>query len=134
MTATNLEIARALYRALAAGDAPALHGLLHPAYRGEVSAGMPHGFGGRYEGPDAMLGLWGRVASLFAVLPEPEEFLECADGRIVVTGAYRGKAARTGRPVDAVFAHVLAMESGQIIHLRQITDTQRWTEALAAPE
>jgi ketosteroid isomerase-like protein len=126
------ETARALYDALAAADGRALLGLLAPAFRGEVSAGMPGGVGGVHDGPRAMLaGVWMRVARDFDVTPVPDELIVGADGRVVVVGRYLGSARATGSPVDAAFAHVLTIENGRILRLQQITDTHQWRVALA---
>jgi ketosteroid isomerase-like protein len=130
MTAEHLSTLKTFYTALKSADAPALYGLLDPSFVGIVSDGMPGGAGGRYEGPEAMLAMWGGVARHFAVYPEPEEFIDAGEGRFVVTGHYIGSARATGQDVKAAFAHMINANDGKLTFLRQITDTQRWVEAL----
>jgi len=105
---------------------------LAPDFRGVVAAGMPNGWGGTYDGPEAMLrGVWGPVFQALDTGPVPEEYIQAPDGRIVVVGHYRGSARKTGRPHEAAFVHILRFGDGAIIELVQVTDTARWHEALA---
>ena len=130
----NRAAAEALYAAFAETDAEALLAILAPDFRGVVSAGMPAGLGGIYEGPEQMLrDCWAQVFAKLDTRPLAEEYLATAGGeRMVVLGHYRGQARESGRPHEASFAHVLRFEDGRIVELIQITDTQRWHEALAA--
>lgn len=119
--------ARRLYDAFAARDAVAIRAALADTFVGEVSDGMPLGVGGRHDGPEAMLrDCWGPVLAAFDMRVEPERFLDCGDGCVVVLGRYRGPHRAGGWEVDAAFAHVLTVRDGRIAHLRQITDTARW--------
>ena len=130
---TNLDTARALYAAFEAADGPALLELLDPGFEAEVTAGLPDGWGGHYEGPEVMLReCWARVFARLDSHPVPSEYLEAGDGRIVVLGRYLGRARDTGRPHEAAFAHVLRFRDGRIRALVQITDSERWHDALRA--
>lgn len=123
----NLAAARRLYAAFAARDPRAILESLHPAFVGEVSAGMPLGLGGTYEGPEAMLSqVWGPVARVYDLTPELGELLACGTDRVVAVGTYRGALRDSGAPVDAAFAHVLTMRESRVARLVQITDTARW--------
>ena len=85
----------------------------------------------RTTGPDAMLRhRWARVFALLDVRPVPEEYLSAGGDRVVVIGRYLGTARATGRPLSAVFAHILRLADGLATELVQITDTERWHEAL----
>lgn len=129
---TNLETARRLYTAFEEADGPALVALLHPDFEGEVTDGLPEGWGGSYRGPEQMLlECWGQVFAKLETRPVPSEYLQADDGRVVVLGRYLGSARDSGRPHDAVFAHVLRFDEDRISGLVQITDSQRWHEALA---
>jgi ketosteroid isomerase-like protein len=128
--ATTLDLARELYDAFAHADGQRLVALLHNDFRGHVSEGMPLGVGGTHVGPTAMLReVWMPAAQCFAARPVPERFLTCDGGDIVVLGHYEGQPPGPGRPLSAVFAHVLAFRGDRIAELTQITDTQRWFEA-----
>jgi 2-(1,2-epoxy-1,2-dihydrophenyl)acetyl-CoA isomerase len=124
------DLARALYAALAAGDRDQLDRLLHPEFIGQIAEGMPFGSGGRHDGLAAMRrNGWGGIARHFEARAEPERFLELADGRLLVTGRYRGRGKQNGAPLDAAFAHLITVEAGQIRALEQFTDTARWRDA-----
>lgn len=129
MTIT-LDLAKELYDAFADADGQRLVALLHSDFRGHVSAGMPAGVGGIHVGATAMLSeVWMPVAQQFAARPVPERFLTCDSGDIVVLGHYEGQPPGPGRPLSAMFAHVLTFRDHRIAELVQITDTQRWVEA-----
>lgn len=128
---SNREIAEELYGAFEARDPGRLAALLHETFHGEVTPGLPRDWGGTYVGAEAMLReCWAQVFSELDTRPVPAEMIEAADGRIVVIGHYRGSGRKSGNPHEAVFAHVLSFEDGRIRALQQITDSQRWHEAL----
>ena len=127
---TPADLARALYAALAAGDREQLDALLHPEFTGRTAEGMPFGIGGDHDGPAAMRrNGWGAIARHFEARAEPERFLDLADGRLLVTGRYRGRGKQGGAALDAAFAHLIAIDQGRIKSLEQFTDTARWHDA-----
>jgi uncharacterized protein len=133
MSPDNMRTARRLYDAFGSQDARALLAVLAPGFHGVVSDGMPEGLGGSYDGQEAMLrGCWARVFALLDVRPVPDEYLPAGGDRVVVIGRYLGTARATGRPLSAAFAHILRFADGLVTELVQITDTQRWHEALTA--
>jgi 2-(1,2-epoxy-1,2-dihydrophenyl)acetyl-CoA isomerase len=124
------DLARAFYTALAAGDRDQLNALLHPEFTGRTAEGMPFGIGGDHDGPAAMRrNAWGAIARHFEARAEPDRFLDLADGRLLVTGRYRGRGKQGGATLDAAFAHLITVEDGRIKALEQYTDTARWHEA-----
>jgi 2-(1,2-epoxy-1,2-dihydrophenyl)acetyl-CoA isomerase len=124
------DLARALYAALASGDRDQLDRLLHPEFSGRTAEGMPFGIGGQHDGASAMRrNGWGAIARHFEARAEPERFLDLADGRLLVTGRYRGRGKQGGARLDAAFAHLITVEDGRIRALEQYTDTARWREA-----
>jgi 2-(1,2-epoxy-1,2-dihydrophenyl)acetyl-CoA isomerase len=120
----------ALYDALAAGDRGAIGGLLHPEFVGQTTAGLPLGLGGTYEGPHSMRReFWGRIGQSFEVRAVPTDFSFLDDGTLLVQGQYRGHA-REGGELDAEFFHIISFRDRQISRLQQLTDSQRWVEAV----
>lgn len=125
--------ARRLYDGFAARDGQAILDALRDDFRGEVADGMPLGVGGIHEGREAMLrDCWGPVFGAYDMRVEADEYLECGADRVVVLGRYRGPHREGGWEVDAAFAHVLTIRDGRVAALRQITDTARWREEVAA--
>jgi 2-(1,2-epoxy-1,2-dihydrophenyl)acetyl-CoA isomerase len=127
--------ARALYTALASGDADALAELLDPDVVVEPTAGLPGDLGEVRHGRDAAIqGFWWAIGRQYAARAEPEHFLP-TDGGLVVLGRYRGTARDGGGELDAAFAHVLRFaDDGRIAALTQYTDSAGWADALPAPD
>src|SRR5882672_5837309 len=114
-TRAPADLARALYAALAGGDRIQLDALLHPQFTGRTAEGMPFGIGGDHDSPAAMRrNAWGAIARYFEARAEPDRFLDLADGRLLVTGRYRGRGKQGGATLDAVFAHLIAIDHGRI--------------------
>ncbi len=130
---SHLDIAHDLYDAFERQDSQRLVELLHPDFVGYVTEGMPGGVGGAHFGPKAMLSdVWAPIARRFGARPVPDQFHCCDDGDVIVLGSYPGQSAGTDRAFDAVFAHALAFRDNRIIAMRQVTDSQRWVDAVAA--
>jgi 2-(1,2-epoxy-1,2-dihydrophenyl)acetyl-CoA isomerase len=124
------ETAQSLYAALARGDADAVRELLHPQFAGHVTEAMPCGLGGTYDGPDAMLGFWWRLGSIFRAEAQPDELRLLDDGRLHVSGWYRGSSRAARLPLEAAYVHVLTFRDGRIAGLDQLTDSRAWELAL----
>ncbi|WP_245567216.1 enoyl-CoA hydratase-related protein [Nocardia vinacea] len=120
-----------LYNALAEGDRERLETLLHPRFAGRATEGLPLDLGGVYDGPDAMRrDFWGRISRHYQARAVPARFDWLDDGRLMVTGRYTG-TARVGHGVlDAEFVHILSFSDGRIRELAQLTDSERWRQAL----
>ena len=126
----SADLVRAFYAALAEGNRDQLDALLHPEFTGRTAEGMPFGIGGDHDSPAAMRrNGWGAIARHFEARAEPDRFLELADGRLLVTGRYRGRGKQGGALLDAAFAHLIAIDLGRIKSLEQYTDTARWHDA-----
>jgi 2-(1,2-epoxy-1,2-dihydrophenyl)acetyl-CoA isomerase len=124
--------AQQLYRALAAGDREALGALLHPAFVGHATEGLPMEMGGEHIGAEAMQNnLWWRIGRYYRVEAQPDDFRFLDDGRLFVSGHYRGEGRASGNKLDAAFIHVIGFaEDGRIAALDQLTDSAAWVEAL----
>jgi 2-(1,2-epoxy-1,2-dihydrophenyl)acetyl-CoA isomerase len=130
MTAIQ-ELVGGLYAALMRGDGAELRALLAPGFTAELPAGMPLGAGGSRAGAEEMIrDTWRRLSRAYAMRVEPEEWIPCADGRLLVLGRYRGEARSTGREVDAAFAHLWSAAGGRLTALWHVTDTAIWAAAL----
>lgn len=126
-TRTIDELVTGVYAALRTGDAATLDSLLAPDFVGVIAAGMPAG-AGVHEGPAAMRADgWWAIGRAYAVLADPDELIPCADGRLLVTGTYRGTRRADDFVVEAAFTHLWTARDGRLVALTQVTDTERWT-------
>ena len=124
------EVIDRFYQALHAGDVPALLATLADDFVAHVSDGLPGGYGGFYTGGEQMLReCWVPVHQRFKALPHPSGHRIADPGHAVVTGDYHGTAPGTDEPFVAAFVHIFRVAEGQIVELRQITDTRRWPAA-----
>lgn len=124
------ELVRDAYAALEDGDRSALGELLDREFAATFTEGLPVG-GGVHQGPEAtQRDGWWAIGKAFAARAEPEQWIECADGRLLVIGRYRGHARSSGEPLDAAFAHLWQAQDGRLTGLWQLTDSWRWREAL----
>jgi 2-(1,2-epoxy-1,2-dihydrophenyl)acetyl-CoA isomerase len=127
----KVELAQRLYTALSQGYGAAVADLLCPEFQGRTAAGLPLGLGGEYVGAEDMRdNFWWAIGRHFRAEAEPEEFLDLADGRLLVSGTYKGAGRRSGRKLEAAFTHVIGFKQGRIASLVQLTDTAAWHDAL----
>jgi ketosteroid isomerase-like protein len=118
----NLDLARGVYAAFAAGDIPAVLGVMAPDIHWTEAEGGP--YGGVSVGPEAVLqdvfmklgGEWDGYAAV------PAEFVDGGD-TVVVLGEYSGTYKATGKGFRAPFAHVWKFRDGKAVSFHQHTDT-----------
>jgi ketosteroid isomerase-like protein len=126
------ELVRRLYAALATGDADAVAELLAPDFQGSFAPGMPLELGGPKDG---MLAArddgWWAIGRAFSVRVKPEEWIPCADGRLLVIGRYVGRARASGRRFEAEVAHLWSAAGDRLESVHQFTDTVMWRDALS---
>lgn len=85
---------------------------------------------GTFHGPASV------ASDVFATIPEqfdefqarPERFIDAGDGRVVVTGSFRGRT-RDGQALDAPFAHVWQMRDDKATRFEHYVAVQPWTNA-----
>ncbi|HEV7252052.1 MAG TPA: hypothetical protein VGN97_02995 [Mesorhizobium sp.] len=119
-----------LYVALRTGDVEVLYRLLSPNFRGELTAGLPHGFGRVYEGLDVMIGQgWSAVGEYFQIGPQVDRMYDGGDV-LIGRGWYMGTAKPTGKPVRAAFAHFWSYDGERFTGVQQVTDSATWAAAL----
>ncbi|MBB2504944.1 nuclear transport factor 2 family protein, partial [Amycolatopsis echigonensis] len=130
-TTDRRKLAASLYDALARGDRDLLSELLHPDFVGRTTAGLPMELGGTYHGAEQMRReFWGGIARHFVARAEPASFHPLDDDSLLVVGTYTGKAKASGGVLDAEFQHILSFDGDRISGLVQLTDSERWHEAL----
>ncbi|MGH9036847.1 MAG: nuclear transport factor 2 family protein [Acidimicrobiia bacterium] len=129
---TITELVAALYPALAAGDRAELNRLVAPDFVGTLTESLPFGIGGTHHGRSAMIkDGWWAVGRAFSIRIEASEWIECADGRLLVLGRYTGRARSSGAPLDAAFVHLWTARDGRLCAVWHLTDSARWFDALS---
>jgi 2-(1,2-epoxy-1,2-dihydrophenyl)acetyl-CoA isomerase len=136
----DLERAKAvvmgLYDALSAGDVGGIKERLADDFVGHLTPGLPFGIGGEHHGADAMIrDGWFRFGEHWRVRTFPDTFEQLADGRLQVTGTYRGKGRRSDSAFEAPFVHAWTFHDTKVSALHQLTDSAAFVAALggAAP-
>ena len=127
----GIQIVTEMYAAFASRDESRLRELLAPEVEWIQCPGFPGG--GRHHGVEEVLeNVFGALRSEWRDWRvEVDEYLDAVRS-VVVLGRYVGTHGRTGRSMEAVFAHVYDVESGQITRFRQFTDTVPVVEAARA--
>jgi ketosteroid isomerase-like protein len=59
---------------------------------------------------------------------QPESFMDAADGRVVVSGRFRGRS-KGGQALDAPFVHVWQMRGGKAAKFEHYVDAEPWARA-----
>ena len=120
--ASNLEIVRRVYEALARGDVPAILDALAPDVSWTEAEGFP--YRGTYVGPEAVLqNVFMKLGTEWEGFSAvPHEFVTQGD-TVVSLGQYSGKYNATGKSFSAPFAHVWDIRNGKVVRFRQFTDT-----------
>jgi ketosteroid isomerase-like protein len=129
---SNIDVVRALYKAIGEGDVPAVLGGMSPGIEWREAEGNPYMPSGEaWVGPDAI------VENLFAKLVtewegftvQPKEFSD-AGSTVVVEGRYTGTFVSTGTAIDSQFCHVIGVQDGKMTSFQQYTDTGQFQAAM----
>ena len=126
----QVSVVQQIYDAFARGDVPAVVAAFDPQIEWREAEGFLYADGNPYVGPQAVLeGVFGRLATdweNFTVTPQ--RFVQTGEG-VLSTGRYSGTHRRTGRRVDAQFAHIWRLEDGRVRAFQQFTDTAQFSAA-----
>ena len=127
---TTVELVRAFYAAVGAGDVPGVLNLLHPELEWTEAEGFPY-----------HSGTWTRPHDVVEKLLAPlmrdwtdfsaatDDFIVEGD-RVVSLGAYAGVSRVTGKAMRAPFAHVWRVADGKLKRFDMYTDTLLFDRAL----
>jgi ketosteroid isomerase-like protein len=127
---TTIEITRAFYAAVARGDVPGLLATLHAELTWTEAEGFPY-YSGTWTRPQAVVDklLVPLMRDWEGFSATPAEFI--ADGdRVIVFGAYAGRARATGRSMRAPFVHTWHVRDGKLDRFDMVTDTWLVRQAL----
>lgn len=126
---TNLEIIKAIYL----GDAEQSKRHLQSALSSDVAwteaAGFP--YAGTYHGVEEVgKNVFGRIAvDWIGFRADAENFYDAGD-TVIATGFYRAIYGKTGKPMEAAFAHIWTLKDGKIVKYVQHADTRKVWEAM----
>jgi ketosteroid isomerase-like protein len=133
MNSDHVKFIQEVYDAFARGDVAGVLGAFDPHIEWNEAEGFPYADNNPYVGPDAVLqGVFGRLGAdwdNFRV--QPQTILATSEGALAM-GRYSGTHKRTGRRVDAQFAHVWRLQDGKIRGFQQFTDTAQFTGAIGS--
>ncbi|MBI2424100.1 MAG: nuclear transport factor 2 family protein [Candidatus Hydrogenedentes bacterium] len=127
------DVVNAMYTAFAEKDEARLRVLLATDVEWEQMRGMPGG-AHRHGVEEVIRDV---LRGLNTIWNEFQVHLEnwIVDGEsVVVTGRYTGVHAKTGRPLDAPFAHWYTVRGEQVTRFVQFTDTAVFVNACRKPD
>ena len=130
MTTSNPSFVRSLYAAFGRGDVSTIVDAMTPDAAWEVVGRVKDYplFGAR-KGPAAVRDFFRQVGeNQEAVSFTPRDF-HAAGNTVLVLGHYTWMLRRTGRPVDAEWAHVFTVRDGKIAAFREFTDTAQFAQS-----
>ncbi len=118
----GLEVVKKVYASFANQDTDAARSLLAENVQWIQCRGFPEG--ATHVGRDAVIdkvlhGLHTEWNSFSAAM---DEIIDAED-HVVILGTYSGIHSITGKPMEAVFAHVFDVHDGQVTRFRQYADT-----------
>lgn len=125
----NLDQAKAVYEAFAAGDIPTVLEIFDAEILWKEAAGGP--YGGDFIGPNAVLeNVFMKLATEWqGFAAKPAQFVEDGD-HVVVLGEYTAIHNGTGKPLNAPFAHAWTFAEGKAKMFHQYTDTALHWQAM----
>jgi hypothetical protein len=126
----NMLLAQSLYAAFSRGEIETIAKACAPTVRWQVKGrSKDYPTIGVWNGPKEVLQFFDLVAKTQeAVSFTPNEFHAAGD-TVVVLGNYRWTVRKTGKSVDADFAHVFTLAGGKVTAFREFTDTAQFAEA-----
>ncbi|HWF08417.1 MAG TPA: nuclear transport factor 2 family protein [Bryobacteraceae bacterium] len=94
-----------------------------------AAAGFP--YAGTFHGPaEVVKNVFVRLATEWEDFKPDLENLYDAGDTVVATGYYRGTYRRTGRAMEASFAHVFTVKKGKIVRFVQYVDSRKVWDAM----
>ena len=126
---SNLALIRSTYEGPSEENGKHLLEVLAPDAVWVEAPGFP--YAGTYVGAEAI------IANVFRQLAtewidytaKVHSYIEDGD-RVAAFGVYSGIYAATGKPMQAIFAHLYQLKDGQIIHMTQYVDSSMVQQAM----
>lgn len=125
MTAT--EIVQEGYARYARRDFAGVFALLAPDIQIEQTSALP--WGGVYNGHEGARKFFASLNEHTEATPQPEHYFEAGED-VVVTGRLKGKARKSGKPIDIPIVHIWTVKGGHITRFRAFIDTPEMVRGL----
>jgi uncharacterized protein len=126
---TNVELIRATYEGAPAANARHLAALFTPKTRWTEAAGFP--YAGTYIGPEAIKhNVFERLSSEWLDYNAKAEHFVTDGTDVVVLGVYSGTYRKSGRYMEARFAHHWTLSDGKVVSFEQYVDSHKVRQAI----
>lgn len=129
MSEESIEIVRAMYDAISAGDTQAIVPRLSPDIRITQTPALP--WGGSYEGLAGFAKFSSTLRQHINSRVAVDRIFAAGDD-VVVVGRTIGTTVRNGAPFEVAIAHVLAVQGDKVTAAAYYIDTPAMLAALAA--
>ena len=126
---TNVALIRATYEGAPADNAKHLAALFTPETCWTEAAGFP--YAGTFVGLDAIThNVFERLSSEWLDYNASAEHFVSEGEDVVVLGVYSGTYRKTGRYMEARFAHHWTLRDGKVVSFQQYVDSQKVWQAI----
>jgi uncharacterized protein len=129
-TTNTLRVVNSFYTALAAGDVPAVLGLLDEQVQWTEAERFPY-YSGTWVGPQAVVNnLLKRLAADWTGFSATADDFMVEGDRVISFGRYAGTYKATGKSMTSAFAHLWTVRDGKLASFLMYTDTAKVLEVL----
>lgn len=128
----DIEIITDLYHSFSNSDLKAVRNKLDKNIEWYEADHFPYADDNPYIGPDAVLkGVFLRIANEWENWKITDlQVYEMADGNVLGTGRYRAKCKKTGKSINAQFAHLWKVRNGKVTNFKQYVDTKQIADVM----
>lgn len=124
---TNLELIQSVYDAYQRRDFAFVFSRIDPEAEIIQTTELP--WGGVHRGLAGAQAFFSTIQEHIEALPIAEKFIAAGDD-VAVMGRLRGKAKKTGAPLDIDIVHVWTIRNGKFVKFQAWIDTPAMLEAL----
>jgi ketosteroid isomerase-like protein len=128
MSKQNVEVIRRLFAAIESEEFQEVLNLFDPEVEWAAAEGTAHGIDGVVTSFVEWMEPWDEHHI------EPEEFLECDDGRVLATIHLSARGGQSGMEIDQRFFQLYTVREGKIARMVEYVDRPRALEAAGLRE
>jgi len=128
----NASLVRSMYDAFANGDVPGVLKCLDENVEWNEAENFPYADGNPYIGHDAVVeGVFARIGAEWEYWNLVDiKVHEMYDNMVLATGRYNAKNKKSGKKINAQFAHVWSLKDGKATSFQQYADTRQVAKAV----